>query len=55
LAGKNPESAIFIAELWSGLTSLENNQLLPEAEVLCNQACPGPENGGESISEAPNH
>jgi hypothetical protein len=34
LAGKDPKAAIGIPELWSGLTSLENNQLLAEAEVL---------------------
>jgi hypothetical protein len=55
LAGKNPEAAICIQELWSGLTSLENNQLLAKAEVLGDQSCPGLENGGESKCEAPNH
>jgi hypothetical protein len=55
LADKDPEATICIPELWSGLTSLENNQLLPKAEVLCNQACPGLENGAESKGEAPNH
>jgi len=55
LAGKDPEAAICIPDLWSGLTSLENNQLLPEAEDLGNQSCPGLENGGESAGKAPNH
>jgi len=55
LAGKNPEAAICVPQLWSGLTSLENNQLLPKAEVLGNQSCPGLENGGESVGKAPNH
>jgi len=36
LAGKDPEAAICIPELWSGLTSHENNQLLPKAEILGN-------------------
>jgi hypothetical protein len=55
LAGKDPEAAICIPESWSGLTSFENNQLLAKAEVLGNQSCPGFENGGERICEAPNH
>jgi hypothetical protein len=55
LAGKDPESAICIPELWSDLTSLENNQLLPKAEILGNQSCSGLENGSESIGKAPNH
>jgi len=55
LAGKDPEAAIRIPEWWSGLTSLENNQLLPKAEVLGNQSCSGLENGSESIGKAPNH
>jgi len=55
LAGNNPEAAICIVESWSGLTSLENNQLLPKAEVFCDQSCPGLENDGESIGKAPNH
>ncbi len=54
-AGENPEATICIPELWSGLTSLENNQLLPKAEVFGNQSCSGLENSGESIREAPNH
>jgi hypothetical protein len=36
LAGKGPEAAICIPESWSGLTSFENNQLLPKAEVFGN-------------------
>jgi hypothetical protein len=55
LADKDPEAAICIPELRSGLTSLENNQLLPKAEVLGDQSCSGLENGGESSCEAPNH
>jgi hypothetical protein len=55
LAGKDPEAAICIPELWSGLMPLENNQLLAKTEVLGNQSCSGLENGGESICEAPNH
>jgi hypothetical protein len=55
LAGKDPEAAICIPELWSGLTSLENNQLLSKAEVLGDQSCSGLENGGESAGKAPNH
>jgi hypothetical protein len=55
LAGQDPEAAICIPELWSGLPSFENNQLLPKAEVLCNQSCPGLENGGESTGKAANH
>ncbi len=35
-AGENPESTICIPELWPDLTSLENNQLLPKAEVFGN-------------------
>jgi len=34
LIGKNPEAAICIPELRSGLTPFENNQLLPETEVF---------------------
>jgi hypothetical protein len=34
LTGKDPEAAICIPELWSDLSSLENNQLLPETEVF---------------------
>jgi hypothetical protein len=33
-AGEKAEAAICIAESWSGLTSHENNQLLPKAEVF---------------------
>jgi hypothetical protein len=36
LTGKDPEAAICIPERWSDLTSLENNQLLPKAEVFGN-------------------
>jgi len=55
LAGKDPEAAICIPELWSDLTSLENNQLLPKAEILGNQSCSGLEHSGESVGKAPNH
>jgi len=55
LTGKDPEAAICIPELWPGLTSLENNQLLPKAEVLGGQSCSGLENGDESVGKAPNH
>jgi hypothetical protein len=34
LTGKNPEAAICIPELRSGLTPFENHQLLPETEVF---------------------
>jgi hypothetical protein len=34
LIGKDPEAAICIPELWPDLSSLENNQLLPETEVF---------------------
>jgi hypothetical protein len=40
---------------WLDLAALENNQLLPKAEVFGNQSCPGLENGGESVGKAPNH
>jgi len=33
-ARKNPEAAIFISQLWPNLVSLENNQLLPKADVF---------------------
>jgi hypothetical protein len=55
LAGKDPEAAICIPESWSGLTSIENHQLLAQAKALDNQSCPGFENGGDNIGEAPNH
>jgi len=53
--GKDPEAAICIPELWPGLTSLENNQLLPKAEIFGDQSCSGLEYGGESVGKAPNH
>ena len=53
-AGENPEAAIFIMQSWLDLASLENNQLLPKAEVFGNQSCLGLENGGESVGKAPN-
>jgi len=55
MVGKYPEAAICIPELWSGLTSLKYNQLLPKAEVLRDQACSGLENCVESVGKAPNH
>jgi len=55
LAGKDPEATICIPELWPGLASLENNQLLSKAEVLGDQPCLGLENGGKSVAKAPNH
>ena len=33
-AGENPEAAIFIPQLWPDLAALENNQLLPKAEMI---------------------
>jgi len=55
LTGKDPEAAICIPNLWSGLTSLENNQLLPKAEIFGDQSCSGLENGGEGGGKAPKH
>jgi len=55
LTGKDPEAAICILKMWSCLTSLENNQLLPKAEVFGDHSCFGLENGGESVGKAPNH
>jgi hypothetical protein len=55
LTDKNPEAATCIPELWSGLTSLENNQLLSKAEVFGDQSRSGFKNGGESVGKAPNH
>ncbi len=55
LAAKDPEAAIYIPELWSGLMSFENKQLLPKSEVPGDQSCAGLENGRECVSKAPNH
>jgi hypothetical protein len=53
--GEEPETAICIPELWSGLTSLEYNELLPKAEILGDQSRSGLENGGECVGKAANH
>jgi hypothetical protein len=53
--GEDPEAAMCIPELWSALVSLENNELLPKAEVLGDKTRSGLENGGESIGKAANH
>jgi len=50
-----PPAIVVSDEFISCSLQLENNQLLAKAEVLGNQACPGFENGGESVGKAPNH
>jgi hypothetical protein len=54
-AGENPEAAIFVPQPWPDLMPLENNQLLPKAEVLGDYSCSGLENGFASVGKAPNH
>ncbi len=52
---QDSEAAICVAEPRSGLTALENDELLPKAEILGNQSRFGFEDGGESIGKVPNH
>jgi len=54
-AGQDPEATIGIAEPRFGLPALENDKLLPKAEIFGGQSCFGLENGDESVGKAPNH
>jgi hypothetical protein len=54
-ADQDPEAAIGIAEPRSGLPALENDELLPKAEIFGGQSCFGLKYGGESIDKAPDH
>ncbi len=55
MADQNPEAAIGIPEPRSGLTALENDKLLPKAEILGNQSRFEFDDGGERVGKVPNH
>jgi len=54
-ANQDPEATIGIVEPRSGPLALENNGLLPKAEIFGGQSCFGLEYGGESNDKAPDH
>ncbi len=55
VADQDPEAPICIAEPRSGLTALQNDELLPKAEILGSQSRFGLEDGGERVGKVPNH
>jgi len=52
---QDPKSAICVAEPRSGLTALENDELLLKAEILGNQSRFGFKDGADCIGKVPNH
>jgi hypothetical protein len=52
---QDPIPTIHIANSGSDLTALENDELVPAAEIFGSESCFGFEDGDEGEGKAPNH
>ena len=53
--GQNPESTVCVANPGTRLAPLENDELLPQTQVLSHQSRLGFQDGGEAANKVTNH